>query len=183
MTFKLLLTEPGLILLNDTNDIVSTIRFTEGNELKIYSDIKNGIFDAEVTQFVNNLPNLVTSSLEVSDESLLNFIGKSTSVDVNYSDYDMSEINSLFLSSGFFSSQEDIQAFLRNFSLNYSKQQISTFSGKDDLQIIEGINSLDEIDKAINILMSRINEWYGLHFPELNNIIKDSEVYFKFVSL
>ncbi len=183
LTFKLLLTEPGLILLNDTDGIVSTIRFLEGNELKIYSDIKNGIFDEEVTQFVNNLPNLVTSTLEVSDESLLNFIGKSTSIDVHYSDYDMSEINSLFLSSGFFSSQEDIQAFLRNFSLNYSKQQISTFSGKDDLQIIEGINSLDEIDKAINILMSRINEWYGLHFPELNNIIKDSEVYFKFVSL
>ena len=31
--------------------------------------------------------------------------------------------------------------------------------------------------------MARINEWYGLHFPELENLVKDSNVYFKFVSL
>jgi nucleolar protein 56 len=49
------------------------------------------------------------------------------------------------------------------------------------LHIIQTINTLDEIDKIINGLSSRLREWYGLHFPELDNLIDSINGYSKIV--
>ena len=53
-------------------------------------------------------------------------------------------------------------------------------SVNNDLLIIQAINSIDEIDKTINLLMKRMREWYSLYNPETSNKIEDHE---KFVSL
>ncbi len=36
---------------------------------------------------------------------------------------------------------------------------------------------LDEFDKIINVVGSRLREWYGLHFPELDNLIQSLNAY------
>jgi nucleolar protein 56 len=53
---------------------------------------------------------------------------------------------------------------------------------KRDKLVIQAISVLDEIDKITNILSLRIREWYGLHFPELNDLIQDHKTYLKIVS-
>jgi len=60
---------------------------------------------------------------------------------------------------------------LRDFALQLSSSKISEVSKSPDLHIIQSISSLDEIDRIINGMSSLIREWYGLHFPELDNII------------
>ena len=47
--------------------------------------------------------------------------------------------------------------------------------------IIQAIEALDDIDKVINLLVSRLREWYGLHFPELDEILPKHEQYVAFV--
>ena len=47
--------------------------------------------------------------------------------------------------------------------------------------ITQTISNIDEINKTINLLCKRLREWYGLYFPELNENIKDNEVYAKLV--
>ena len=49
------------------------------------------------------------------------------------------------------------------------------------MHIIQAINTLDETDKMINLLSSRLREWYGLHFPELDNMIDTISGYSKIV--
>ena len=184
MTNKALLTEAGIIIINDKFEVVQSLRFKPDSEISFYSQIKNVNVPEVVKTFLDNLPHEFSDSLEVNDQSLLEILGK-IYPDKNfiYKTIDSSNLFPLFVQSGFFSSEEEISNFLQKFSIEYSKQQIRDVSGQEDLQIIEGINSLDELDKAINILMARINEWYGLHFPELENLVKDSNEYFKFVSL
>ena len=45
--------------------------------------------------------------------------------------------------------------------------------------IIQSIALLDQFDKDINTFAMRVREWYGWHFPELKNIIKDNFMYAK----
>ena len=52
-------------------------------------------------------------------------------------------------------------------------------SVKDDLLIIQAINSIDELDKSINLLVKRLREWYSLYNPEISYEFPDHE---KFVA-
>jgi len=43
--------------------------------------------------------------------------------------------------------------------------------------IIQAICLLDQLDKDVNTLSMRIREWYSWHFPELNKIVKENELF------
>ena len=55
-------------------------------------------------------------------------------------------------------------------------------SGKDKL-IIQAIETLDDLDKNINVFVERIREWYGLHFPELGPSLQNHKTYLKFAQI
>ncbi len=51
-----------------------------------------------------------------------------------------------------------------------------------DRYIIQAIEALDDLDAAYNLLVERLREWYGLHFPEINQVVKDHEKFVRLVS-
>jgi nucleolar protein 56 len=63
-----------------------------------------------------------------------------------------------------------------------TRLRIQEQSGARDKMIIQAIEALDDIDKVTNLLVSRLREWYGLHFPELDEILPKHEQYVAFVS-
>ena len=62
-----------------------------------------------------------------------------------------------------------------------TRLRIQEQSGARDKMIIQAIEALDDIDKVINLLVSRLREWYGLHFPELDEMLPRHEQYVAFV--
>jgi nucleolar protein 56 len=52
---------------------------------------------------------------------------------------------------------------------------------KRDLFIGQAISTLDDVDKILNLIASRIREWYGLHFPELEELVRDNKEYVEIV--
>jgi nucleolar protein 56 len=50
-----------------------------------------------------------------------------------------------------------------------------------DQILIQAVDSLDDLDEAINRLIERLREWYSLHFPEIDDLIATHETYTKFV--
>ena len=71
---------------------------------------------------------------------------------------------------------------MRDFSLKWSSLKIQEASEQIDLHISQSINALDEIDKISNTLATRMREWYGLHFPELDNLLQNANTYSHIVS-
>ena len=55
--------------------------------------------------------------------------------------------------------------------------RIKFSSEKVDVMIIQAVNLFQDLDKEINNYMMRLNEWYGYHFPELVDIIKENKKY------
>jgi nucleolar protein 56 len=53
---------------------------------------------------------------------------------------------------------------------------------KKDKIVVQSINTLDEIDKSINIFVERLREWYGLHFPEFEKSVDNHEKFVKIIT-
>jgi len=69
---------------------------------------------------------------------------------------------------------------LRKKIVEKTKKRVEEAYTEKDRYIIQAIEALDDLDAAYNLLVERLREWYGLHFPEANRLIKDHD---KFVAL
>jgi len=70
-------------------------------------------------------------------------------------------------------------AAFKTINKEITRQQIKNSVNKDTL-LIQAIDSLEELDKVINLLSKRLREWYGLYSPEIENRYYDHE---QFVSI
>ncbi len=52
---------------------------------------------------------------------------------------------------------------------------------KRDLFIANAISAVDDCDKMMNLMASRLREWYGLHFPELEELVRDHRDYVRLI--
>jgi nucleolar protein 56 len=62
---------------------------------------------------------------------------------------------------------------------SYSRSKVKFNPGRADNMIIQSIALLDQLDKDLNTFAMRVREWYGWHFPELKQIVKDNYIYAK----
>jgi nucleolar protein 56 len=71
----------------------------------------------------------------------------------------------------FFKKQQFFKGFYSQ-NLAITKKSIKN-SVKDDLLIIQAINTIADIDRVINTLVKRLRDWYGLHNPEFPHVVED----------
>jgi nucleolar protein 56 len=84
--------------------------------------------------------------------------------------------------SGFAKDQAELNAWNRNVSMELAKLRIKGAVEKRDLVISQGIQTLDSLDQTVNLFMSRLREWYGIYFPELDRLIEKHETYARLVT-
>jgi nucleolar protein 56 len=66
--------------------------------------------------------------------------------------------------------------------MEIAKLRVKGAVEKRDLVVAQAVQSLDELDKTINMLMARVREWYGIHFPELDRLLDKHETYARLVA-
>ncbi|MFH1239631.1 MAG: NOP5/NOP56 family protein [Candidatus Diapherotrites archaeon] len=71
---------------------------------------------------------------------------------------------------------------LRKQLISKAKKQISEKYSGDDIHIIRAVNVLEDLDFIFNLLSEHAREWYSVHFPELNSLVKDNETYLKMIN-
>lgn len=167
--YSVILTELGISIFNDQKLEKS---FPFSDTISEYLLIKKK--DAKLHELIKYLRG-AKIGVKVSDESLLELLKKS-SIDAQIMDRTELEVIQdtkleKMIESGFAKDSQEVLEKLRNFSLGLSSSKIIKVSSSPDLHIIQAINTLDEIDKTTNTMSSVLREWYGLHFPELENIV------------
>jgi nucleolar protein 56 len=60
----------------------------------------------------------------------------------------------------------DERSLLREVALLVSRKQIREASERKDQLIVQAMGALDDVEKALNLVASRLREWYALHYPE-----------------
>lgn len=92
-----------------------------------------------------------------------------------------SNMEGFALETGFVKDYEEFRHWLHSVSVEIAKLRVKRAVEKRDLIIAQAIQTLDDLDKTINLFMSRIREWYGIHFPELDRLLEKHETYARLV--
>ena len=71
---------------------------------------------------------------------------------------------------------------LRQKSIAEAEAAIREASSRPDLHLVQAIQALDDTDKYLNITATRASEWYGLHFPELTQMVQDNVALCRMIS-
>jgi nucleolar protein 56 len=65
--------------------------------------------------------------------------------------------------------------------MELAKFRVKGASEKRDLIVAQGIQTLDDLDRTVNLFMGRLREWYGVYFPELDRLVEKHETYSRLV--
>ena len=176
---SVILTELGIGVFNE-NTCVKTITFSEPASDYIF--IKKGKSRiSELSKFLSNEQNDVT----VNDSALYDLLKKKDIEAQMMSEHDIENIQltkpKILVDANLATDENDAMQKLRDFAIQLSSTKITETSESPDLHVIQSINTLDDTDKIINAISSRLREWYGLHFPELDNIIDSINGYAQIV--
>lgn len=172
---NVILFEIGICVLEDSNLIYS--KKFESPEIE-YSSIMQGN-KSYLTDLIAQLKNF--DQVRVNNKNLID-IFQTENDDVKLmSDSRQDEISQnkldLMVKFGFSKTKEELSAALQKFAINLSSMKVKETSEKLDQHLVQGVNTLDELDEIINTISTRIREWYGLHFPELDYILQNIITY------
>jgi len=82
---------------------------------------------------------------------------------------------------GFVGDAKEFRQWMHDVTLEITKLRVKRALEKRDLIVAQAIQTLDDLDKAVNLFMSRVREWYGIHFPELDRLIDKHETHARLV--
>jgi len=83
---------------------------------------------------------------------------------------------------GFVKQAGEIREWIHKVSMELTKIRVRKAAEKRDLTVAQAIQTIDDLDKTLNLFIARIREWYGLHFPELDRLIEKHETYSRIVA-
>jgi nucleolar protein 56 len=98
-----------------------------------------------------------------------------------FADVLRSRMNEIAVESGFVEDEQKLSLWNHNVSLELAKLRIKGASEKRDLIVAQGIQTLDDLDRTVNLFMGRLREWYGVYFPELDRLVEKHETYSRLV--
>jgi nucleolar protein 56 len=181
-TCSVVLLELGMAAFDGGGSLVVSKKFD--NAIRSYRLIKSGVNLDEIRWFIEKLRSFEpVSTNDASIVAVLRQAGlNSQLMSEDQQQYIQNSKPTLIVKAGFANNEQDAMQALREFAINLSSSRVKEASEKLDLHIIQSINALDELDKIINTVGARMREWYGLHFPELDNLVSSLGVYAEIVS-
>src|SRR5919109_1985560 len=181
-TCSVVLLELGMVAFEPGGSLVASKKFD--NAIRSYRLIKSGVTPDEIRWFIEKLRSF--EPVLTNDASIVAILRQTGMNSHLMSEDQQKSIQnnkpSFIVKAGFANNEQEAMQALREFAINLSSSRVKEASEKLDLHIIQSINALDELDKIINTVGARMREWYGLHFPELDNLVQSLVLYAEIVS-
>ena len=176
---SVILTELGIAVFEEQK-CIKTFPFSEPAEDYVFvkkaksrlSDLTRFLYEKDIDVLVNDIGLQDLLKKKSIESQIMN--------EVKLEDIQLTKPQ-ILVDAGLAENHDDAIQKLRDFAISLSSSKVTEVSSSPDLHIIQGINTLDDTDKIINGMSSRLREWYGLHFPELDNIIDSINGYAQIV--
>jgi nucleolar protein 56 len=110
--------------------------------------------------------------------------GYQTMTDVENPNIDRFHLNfaDYAVTTGLFPSPEKYYQFAREVGLLVTRERVRKAAEKRDRLIVHAIETIDDLDKTLNLFSGRLREFYGMHFPELVDAIDNHLTFAKIVA-
>ena len=177
----------GVVAFDEDKNVVEKALFSKKTHLAAKSllKIESGNI-SDVTSLVSKLQNLGYDVFAFDTANLATEAERKLSLSVEVPE--ASEIEAFrnlaekaAIETGFSEDSKAVALWNRNVSMEIAKLRVKGASEKRDLVIAQAIQTLDDLDRTVNLFMGRLREWYGVHFPELDRLIEKHETYARLV--
>jgi len=180
----------GAVALNENGDVITKVLY-EGSTDEIadkMNRLEAGEPIDEIVKLINELRDRGITRIIVENRELArNLANKVTGVEIR-SELPASVGNQYrnnlerYVREVFGMDMQQYLARVYEITVTQTRHKLRKVVEKRDLFVAQAISSVDDLDKILNLISSRVREWYGLHFPELEDLVKDHREYMTLVT-
>jgi len=179
----------GVLVFDEENKLIGEALSPKRPEAaaKSFVEVEAGKLPDEISNLIGMLGKQGYNTFVFENESLAREVqGK---MDVKVETSRRSEAGELLRSdpgqfavqTGFVKDADEFRLWTHNVTMEITKLRVKGAVERRDLVVAQAIQTLDELDRTINMLMTRVREWYGIHFPELDRLLEKHETYARLV--
>jgi len=179
----------GILAFNKESEIIESVLFPKKPQkaAKILAKIEAGKFVDELSQLIDRLAKNGFDTFVFENSDLADAVREKLNVKVEVAkpfkarEMLRSNMEKFAVKTGFVKDTIELETWMRDVALEVTKLRVKGAVEKRDLIIIQAIQTIDDLDKTMNLFMSRVREWYGMHFPELDRLLDKHETYARLV--
>ncbi len=187
MKIHLVVTLAGAFALDDEGNIINTrpFKLVPQEVAKKINDLRKGTLTKEIDELVTEHKK---DEFVVQNANLGHILqGKGYQVNFEFQDQVIANfhrdiVNNL-LNMGFIKKEEEYIKYLHATTILITKEKVRQAADKRDRLIVHAIETIDDVDKTLNLFSNRLREFYGMHFPELVDAIENHYTFAKIVSV
>jgi nucleolar protein 56 len=154
---------------------------------KVIADIQAGKITDEITELVEDLKKDGYDLLVFENTGLAKEVRERLKVNTEVAkpseagEMLRSQMDRFAVETGFVKDVKEFEVWMHNVAMETAKLRVKGAVEKRDLIAAQAVQALDDLDRVINLLMSRVREWYGVHFPELDRLVEKHETYARLI--
>jgi nucleolar protein 56 len=175
----------GMVAFNEETKLIGQVLFPKEPQkaARILARIEAGKMVGEVAELVDRLRKKGFDTFVSENTSLAKAVQKELGVKIQVSkpskagEVFRSSMERFAVETGFVKDAEEFRRWIHDVTLEITKLRVKRAVEKRDLIVAQAIQTLDDLDKTLNLFMGRIREWYGVHFPELDRLMDKHETY------
>jgi nucleolar protein 56 len=179
----------GVLSFDEKGRVISKILFRNDAKLiaKKLGQVAAGKAIEEPLSLARELVAKGYDSLTFENEAAADSVRQSLRVEVNIDknssagEHLRENIETLAVESGFVKRPQELQQLVRQISTELTRLGVKRAGERRDLMIVQSILTIDDLDRTTNLLMGRIHEWFGLHFPELDRNVESHQTYARLI--
>lgn len=179
----------GVLAFDEGNRLIARSLFQKNPEeaAKTLVEMESGKAVKEVAELISHLKNNGYDFFVFENPLLATEVKERFGVSVEFSKISeagellRSNMEGFAIETGFVKDYEEFRRWMQSVAVEIAKLRVKKAVEKRDLIIAQAIQTLDDLDKTINLFMNRIREWYGIHFPELDRMLEKHETYARLV--
>src|SRR4030066_595888 len=175
----------GILAFDEEKKLLEKTLFSKKPQVaaKTLLRIESGKIPAPLVALINRVKDADHDTLVFDNRNLAAEAERKLNVKVEVSEAGQfrSQTEQLAVETGFAKDTEEASRWMRNVSIELAKLRVKGAVEQRDLVVAQAIQTLDDMDGTVNLLMGRLREWYGVHFPELDRLIEKHETYSRLV--
>ena len=178
----------GVAAFNEQNNVVEKVLFAKKPQAAAKKLLKaeDGKISEETSSLISMLQKAGYDTFVFENANVAGDAQKSLNVTTEVMKASEAEplrvrMEQVAVEAGFVKDAKELSLWNRNVSMELAKLRVKGAAEKRDLVIAQAIQTLDDLDRTVNLFMGRLREWYGVHFPELDRLIEKHETYARLV--
>ena len=177
----------GVVAFDEQNNSVEKVLFPKKPQAAAKSIMKiEAGKTSEITSLITLLQNagydtFAFENADIASEAQRKLNIKAEVLKTSEAEVLRARMEQIAVETGFVKDAKELSLWNHNVSMELAKLKIKGAAEKRDLIIAQAIQTLDDLDRTVNLFMGRLREWYGTHFPEFDRLIEKHETYARLV--